>query len=388
MQLKFAKLAALLSRFDSALRTPHSALALAFAFAALAPFCGHAGNPLPDGYRRIAYIESSVAGQQYIQLDYIRYRFQISNEITIKGMYTAADTTCWQSPCGFSTQGGSLLSLNPQSMFGNDAPVYLGFVFDGSKMIQPSSPVTINWKVGRVSTDPIIGDELVVTYADGSSQSKSCGTPPLGSDNEKPLTLLAVPLASGSGMSNYSNFRLYGATVKQNGELKADLVPVLNPSGVAGLWDNVTEQFLTTQGATPFVHPQPEQWFRFKLLKKYSGVTGGGIHIGELALYTADNVNVAEGLQWHPGWYKEVSELNARNTAAGSFSFTGPMNKDADAAQADAELRWQAQLFDGKFGTGSDTLEYCGSVLNASMSLQRCLKQEDFHLKSSRSSMK
>ena len=368
MQLKFAKLGALFSRFYSALRTPRFALALALAFAALAPFCGHAAIPLPDGYRRIAYIESSVAGQQYIQLDYIKYRFQIPNEITIKGMYTAAAST-FQSPCGFSTQGGSLLSLNPQSQFGNDASEYLGFVFDGNKMIQPSSPVTINWKVGRVSTDPVIGDKLEVTYADGSSPSASCINAPLASDYEKPLTLLAVPLASGSGMSNFSNFRLYGATVKQNGELTADLVPVLNPSDVPGLWDNVTGQFLTTQGATPFVHPQPEQWFRFTLLKKYSGVTGGGIHIGELALYTADNVNVAEGLNWHPGWYKEVSELNARNTAAGSFSFTGPMNKDADAAQADAELRWQAQLFDGKFGTGSDTLEYCGSVLNASDTL-------------------
>ena len=207
------------------------------------PGCfGGAPGADSNGFVRLEWVESTVAGRQVVEIDSVTFDQTIATEITLRGVFTGT-ASGWQSPCGFSTEGGSLVTRNPSDKFGNDK---LGFTIDGSKLA--TAPVTIVWAVGRI--DGVNRQTLRVVYPDETEDTASATGTLMPGDIGQPLTLFGVGALTG-GMYNFTDFRLYGVTIRQDGVLRAELVPALAAGGAAGLYDEVSGRFLTPTGSVP-----------------------------------------------------------------------------------------------------------------------------------------
>ena len=315
MQLKATKLAAIFSRLHSAWRLPHAVLALALSIVSFVPFGVHAAGSLPAGYTRLDFIESTVEGEQYIEIPSEIYHYEnvLSNEVKIVGEFTASSADKWQSPCGFSTEGWSNLALRPSNNQGAEANKFGNEAFKdyggGLLPVTFNSRATIVWAFGGFANGGDQKQSLEVTFDNGATQ-RTAANQRLNDfyDLNKPLMLFAVRRNSDDSMLNFSNFRLYGLTVKLNGTLKADFVPALNPSGVPGLYDTVTGRFLTNQGSSQFIYPKPNQWVRFTITKKKleglteaqlnSYVNRNYVQLDEFGLYSAEGIQQNLGLKF------------------------------------------------------------------------------------------
>lgn len=195
-----------------------------------------------NGLVRLDWVESTVSGRQVVEIDSVTFDQTVATEITLRGMFTGT-ASGWQSPCGFSTEGGSLISRNPNDKFGNDK---LGFNLDASKMA--STPVTIVWTVGRI--DGVNRQTLRVVYQDETEDTASATGTLMPGDIGRPLTLFGVGALTG-GLYNFADFRLYSAVIRQDGVIKAELVPALRAGGVAGLYDEANGRFLAPTSSVP-----------------------------------------------------------------------------------------------------------------------------------------
>lgn len=195
-----------------------------------------------NGLVRLDWVASTVAGRQVVEIDSVTFDQTVATEITLRGMFTGA-ASGWQSPCGFSTEGGSLITRNPSNRFGNDK---LGFNLDASKLA--TTPVTIVWTVGRI--DGVNKQTLRVVYPDETEDTASATGTLMPGDIGRPLTLFGVGALAG-GLYNFADFRLYSAVIRQDGVLKAELVPALAAGGVAGLCDETSGRFFAPTSSVP-----------------------------------------------------------------------------------------------------------------------------------------
>ena len=207
------------------------------------------------------------------------------------GEFRSSSADKWQSPCGFSTEGFSNLALRPTNQgnkFGNDA--FNSSTYSGKGLLDTTfnSRATITWAHGSFVGGGQEDQSLVVSFANGETQRTTAKTRISGGDNLHPLMLFAIKDYAKDEMWNFSNFRLYGLTVKLNGTLKANLVPALNSEGAPGLYDTVHDVFLTNEGSGEFIYPKPGQWFRVTFTERWGRSAADG--------ETADRGNADVGI--------------------------------------------------------------------------------------------
>ena len=230
------------------------------------PGCfGGAPGADSNGFVRLEWAESTVAGRQFITIpaDLYAYKNLLANEITMVGEFTS-QSTAYQTPCGFSTHGYDCLGIRRsddteanRNKFGNDAFLYssvAGGTQRGELAVPFGTKITITWRFGKVE----VGGEtrydrqwLEVATADGDPMITVAGQTINAADINRPMVLFAAPNPNDGDVNSFSNFRLYGATIKQDGILKAELVPALKAGGVTGLYDEVSGRFFAPTGSVP-----------------------------------------------------------------------------------------------------------------------------------------
>ena len=115
---------------------------------------------------------------------------------------------------------------------------------------------------------------------------------------------------SGSGVNDPSSHLVH------------NFIPALSPTGVPGLFDSITGEFLSSATATPFEYQEAGQWFRFTILKRLSNEENFIIQLGKFGLYTADGKNVATNLARYT--------TDAQSVPAGQFYYSNNVgNLDA-----------------------------------------------------------
>ena len=186
---------------------------------------------LPSGYRRLKYIESD--GNQWCHIG-VNGQSGISVETKIK----------WNEGRVFigSTTADDKTRCFPTFKYGNGNYFGYGYVttYQASKAVVYGTDYTIetDFKVGAQSMK--VNGEVIKTTANATSFN-----------NGFPLCLFATNF--GGTIQDKGSFRCEYCKVRLNGTLVSDLIPCQNPSGVAGLWDNVENVFLASEGSKAFI---------------------------------------------------------------------------------------------------------------------------------------
>ena len=276
---------------------------------------------LPTDYTRLEYIESTVDGQQYIDVPYVKYVNDGPTKITMRGMYTTSASD-YQTLCGFTTEGFCCLGIKQGTdCVGNDS------IGQDIKLAKNSLD-TISWELDPLNSGNGAKKEWLAVNSAVNGEASDTGTSLLVLSGTN-LTIFATYAKASHEMMYFSNYKLYAMTVEQGGVVVADFVPALNSEGVPGLYDLANGQFLTNDGSGEFGHKTAEQWFRLSITQK-SG-SGTGFMFSEFTL-----CDVAGNRQN----YKLTEASEASNIGPGQFYH----NKDDCVAWGDTKSEY---AFDG-----------------------------------------
>lgn len=196
---------------------------------------------LPEGYTQVAYIEAT--GGQYVNIDYVpNDQTELSLVFSVTE-YNSSKSTLFGSS-GRTSGGGTKGQC--------------GFAY--------GIPTTCRWS--STSTNVDLGlTELDYKQHTLEFKSKSYsldGTTIFTSsanisDQGRPLLLFVNNSAKDAGAVNPSgdkaSARIYSMTITEGEDVKRNLVPAVDSSGVAGLYDLASSQFFTSATTVPLVAP-------------------------------------------------------------------------------------------------------------------------------------
>ena len=310
--------------------------------------------PLPAGFTRLEWIKST--RQQRILTDYYpnpKTWMQVDCMFTNVFQYSGHDLSDPKEQYFFGTiredsrprynmAFGGIDGQSEWIWFYPDSTGFrLNFTSVGENAIR--SQLTVSNGVEKAVVEWTGG----ITYTDSAPSKKQqvcqdplvlfgCGDKNFGSYDMTVWSWKIYESDSGSGVNDPSSHLVH------------NFIPALSPTGVPGLFDSITGEFLSSATATPFAYQKADQWFRFTMKRKWGGATTAGnrLELDELALYTAENVNVATGLL--------KSTASATAIPAGMF-VVNSMNYGVDST-------WPAErVFDGSHGD-DDKVNFCNNV--------------------------
>ena len=196
---------------------------------------------LPGGYTLLSYIEST--GTQYIDTGYkpsnstgyeITHSIAANNgrdNIIIGARENSGDTRFWTdidwSSSTTPTIGWGFTSYTSPEM---------RYALDSSK-------------VGKVITSSLNHNNSRVTTVDGVAYDTSLSSKTLSSLTKN----IYIFAGNNAGTASYfTSAKVYSVKITEGTTLVRDFVPVLNPSGVAGLYDLVNGRFYSNAGTGTF----------------------------------------------------------------------------------------------------------------------------------------
>lgn len=189
---------------------------------------------LPAGYTRLAYVASTQAGGQYINLDSTLCE-TVGNAITVQTKFMILGR-------GSDNQELSAIIVSRDV----NADPYPGFSFRIKK--QSSQVECGRAKLTNAQNFP--NDIYTQDMFDTAGSDFTVGTVQTA---HQVNTTLFCSLDSNGDPFRFCWGWIQYLKIKKNGTLVADLVAAKNSSNVAGLYDMVSGTFYTSQSSTPFV---------------------------------------------------------------------------------------------------------------------------------------
>ena len=189
---------------------------------------------LPAGYTRLAYIASTQAGGQYINLGSTLCE-TVGNVITVQTKFMIL---------GKGSDNQELSGIIISRDVNNDP--YQGFSFRIKSM---SSQIECN-RSKMTNIENFLGTIYTEDVFDTAGSDFTVGTVQTA---HQVNTTLFCSLDSNGDPFRFCWGWIQYLKIKKNGTLVADLVAAKNNSNVAGLYDMVSGTFYTSQSSTPFV---------------------------------------------------------------------------------------------------------------------------------------
>ena len=122
---------------------------------------------------------------------------------------------------------------------------------DSDSVLVDTQPHTIKLKT---SSEPASSNHYTYTFSvDGTDRIINRA---IGNTNLASTPMLAIAIGARyqtDNIVNYLSGKIGRTYLKQNNILLYDLIPVLNPSGVAGMWDTVSQTFYPSEGTEDFI---------------------------------------------------------------------------------------------------------------------------------------
>lgn len=176
---------------------------------------------LPSGYRRVEYIQGT--GTQYIDTG-----FYPTNNTKIEVKASVNSGNFYAAVMGSSRYGLYLVTSNSRIDMAFGSTGYKGSVITGLTF-----PAVVTMENGKITAN-----DSVYTFTTQSAFTTAYTLPLFGQNNG------AVAAVYGE---------VYYCKIYEGGVLVRDFIPCVNPSGVAGLYDQVNSKFYGNAGSGSFV---------------------------------------------------------------------------------------------------------------------------------------
>ena len=210
--------------------------------------------PLPAGYTQAEYIQSS--GAQYIDTGFVPNE-KSSCEVVMDYVTVSNDN------CGLFGAAGSSYNVN----------AFEGYFQAGRFFLNLGSAST------AFSCTVHNGDRLIMKISQKEVSVNIAGASlsatPSAQTFTSPATFVLHTLNRSGRIEYYSASRSYSCKLWDDGTLVRDLVPCINPSGAAGMYDVVNGVFYGNSGTGEFVTgPTAAKGITHEIKKSYAVVNG------------------------------------------------------------------------------------------------------------------